>query len=70
MEPVVNKHSCAEKIWKKFTTPEKERYNQLRELLSWDFIYHVDINKHWNKMEIIDVTAHNIACELVWSEKK
>ena len=59
-----NKYKCPLKIWDKFNIVEKEKYNYLRALISWPDLYH---NKIKNDFEVVDVTAHNIVCQLVWN---
>jgi hypothetical protein len=62
-----NKYNCSKNIWRKFSEEEKRLYNILRELMDTDFDFHTEIVKHPKKKEIMDVTAHNISCDLVWS---
>jgi hypothetical protein len=59
-----NKYKCPLKIWKKFNDSEKEKYNGLMYLLSWKELYHTSIK---DDLEIINVTAHNISCQIIWN---
>lgn len=63
----MNKYNCPVKIWKKFSDAEKKRYNQIRESFQWDALYHVDIISHDKAEEMVDVTAHNMACIIIWN---
>jgi hypothetical protein len=62
---IENKYGCSKAIWKKFSDEEKLKYNNVRKTLSWKDLYHSKIKEEPN---IIDVTAHNIACQLVWMD--
>lgn len=61
---IKNEYKCPNTIWNKFKDFEKEKYNKIRGLIDWKEIYHTKIK---NDTEIIEVTAHNIACQLVWN---
>ena len=63
-EYMQNNYKCSVKIWDEFNGPEKHKYNDIRALIEWPELYHTKIK---NEAEIIDVTAHNIACQLVWN---
>jgi len=61
---IKNKYKCSTPIWRKFSDAEKQQYNKIRDLIAWPELYHAAIKGH---AEIMDVTAHNIACQLVWN---
>lgn len=61
-----NQYNCPKAIWNKFSDYEKIEYNRIRDILEWKDLYHTKIK---NDEEITDVTAHNIACQLIWVER-
>ena len=64
---IKNIFKCPMGVWRKFNEDEKKQYNQIRKLIGWVECYHVEIKMHDKRKEIIDVTAHNIACTLIWN---
>lgn len=64
MISIENKYACPKKIWKKFNSAEQVKYNKLMWLLSWKELYPTVIK---NDSEIIEITAHNISCQIIWN---
>lgn len=63
----MNEYNCPKKIWNEFTEKEKEKYNKLMWLLCWKELYPTKIK---DDSEIVQITAHNISCQIIWNSDK
>jgi ABC-type uncharacterized transport system YnjBCD substrate-binding protein len=58
---IKNKYNCAPKIWAKFSEVEQKLWNYWFESINNVNLYPKGVTK-----EMTEVTAHNIACLIVW----
>jgi hypothetical protein len=57
---------CSPVIWRKFNATEKELWSYWFNLLKGEENFHIDLTGK-KKKEQREVTAHNMACQIVWA---